>query len=166
MLGLIIIIISIYLDGFLSLFLPYIPHDLSFFTPMFTLVSLILIYPLYKKKEKKYYIISFIIGFIYDLLYTNLLFYNAVIFLLFGFIIKKVYDNFDITNFIISLYIIVLITSYEIINGLLICLLVPVTPIDVLYKITHSLLLNIIYGEVIFLIIRLLPYKYKRIDIN
>ena len=60
MLGLIILIISVYLDGLLSLFLPYIPGQLSIFTPMLTIVSLLIIYPLYRKKEKKYFITLFI----------------------------------------------------------------------------------------------------------
>jgi len=52
MLSLIIVIISILLDGLLSNILPYTPNALSLFTPMLTIVSLILIYPLNIKKEQ------------------------------------------------------------------------------------------------------------------
>lgn len=164
----IILIISVYFDGFLTLFLPYIVNNLSFFTPMLTLTSLIIIYPFYRKKEKYYFITLFIVGIIYDLLYTNLLFYDAVIFLLFGFIIKKIYKDLDVTHIKLSIYIIFLIIIYELSLGLFIVIfnLVPITITRLIYKITHSILLNIIYGELLFLIIKKIPKNLKRISIN
>ena len=168
MLGLIILVISVYLDGFLTLFLPYLPNNLSLFTPMLTLVSLLLIYPLYRKKEKHYFITIFIVGLIYDLLYTNLLFYDSIIFTLFGLIITNIYKNLDVSHIKLSLYIIFLIILYEVILGLFIIIfnLVPITLTKIIYKITHSILLNIIYGEVVYTIIKYLPDRFKRIDIN
>ncbi len=168
MLSIIILTISIYLDGFLTLFLPYIKQGLSLFTPMLTLVSLLLIYPLYRKRQKQYFITIGIVGFIYDLLYTNLLFYNALIFLLMGFIIKKIYENLDVSHFKISIYITILIALYEIIFAFFIILfdLVPMTFNDLIFKITHSIILNIFYGELLLLIIEHLPEKFKRININ
>ena len=44
--------------------------------------------------------------------------------------------------------------------------LVPITLNKLIYKITHSLLINIIYGELIYLILEILPKKYKKIKIN
>ena len=35
-----------------------------------------------------------------------------------------------------------------------------------LYKISHSIIFNIIYGEILYFIIKLLPKKYKKIMIN
>ncbi len=168
MLGIIIIVISLYLDGFLTLFLPYIEENLSLFTPMLTIVSFLLIYPLYRKKEKKYFIVIFITGIIYDLLYTNLLFYDALVFLLIGYLIKLIYKNLDVTHIKLSLYIIFLITIYEVIFFLCILIfnLVPITISQLIYKITHSILLNILYGELLFFIIKRLPKKWRRIDIN
>ena len=168
MLGIIIISLSIYLDGFLTLYLPYLQGDISLLNPMLTIVSLIIIYPLYRKKEKTYFTIIFIAGIIYDLLYTNLLFYDAIIFLLFGLIIRKIYKDLDVRHFKLSLYIILLIILYELIMAMFILIfnLVPITLPKLLYKITHSILLNIIYGEALYEIIKRLPYKYKRIDIN
>ncbi|MBQ8132258.1 MAG: hypothetical protein IJ193_07185, partial [Bacilli bacterium] len=53
----IIVVGSIYFDGLLTNLLPYLENDLSLFTPMLTIVSLFLIYPFYRKKEKVYFII-------------------------------------------------------------------------------------------------------------
>lgn len=162
MLAIIILVISILLDGILTLYLPYLPGNLSLFTPMLTIVSLILIYPFYRKKEKNYFITIFLVGLIYDLLYTNLLFYDAVVFLLLGLIIKKIYKDFDVTNIKISLYIILIIVIYELLFALFIIIfnLVPMTLSRLIYKITHSILLNIIYGETALFIINKVPKKY------
>ena len=58
MIPLIIITLSLILDGILSNIFPYTVNNLSLFTPLLTLISIYLIYPFYKKKENKY-ILSF-----------------------------------------------------------------------------------------------------------
>lgn len=168
MLGIIILAISIYLDGFLTLFLPYLPGGLSIFTPMLTIVSIFIIYPLYRKQEKKYFTILFIVGIIYDLLYTNLLFYDSLVFMFLGLIIKKIYKDFTVEHIKLSIHIIILIMIYELLFSLFIIVfnLVPISLSRIIYKITHSILLNIIYGELLYTIIKLLPNKYKKISIN
>ena len=50
----IIVIVSLILDGILTNFLPYMVSDLSIFTPLLTVVSLVIIYPFFKKDKKKY----------------------------------------------------------------------------------------------------------------
>ena len=166
--SLIIVIISLLLDGILSNFLPYLYTNLSIFTPLLTLVSIFMIYPFFKKKEKNYFILIFIVGIIYDLLYTNLLFFNGVLFITIGLLIKYIYKTYEITPLRLILYIVILITSYETLTSIILLIynVVPVTFYKMFYKIINSLLLNIIYGELIYLIIKLIPNKYKKISIN
>ena len=166
--SLIIIIVSLLLDGILSNFLPYLYTNLSIFTPLFTLVSIFMIYPFFKKKEKTYFILIFIVGIIYDLFYTNLLFFNGVLFITIGLLIKYIYKTYEITPLRLILYIIILITSYEFLTSLVLLIynVVEVTFYKVFYKIINSLVLNIIYSEIIYLIIKLIPNKYKKISIN
>ena len=168
MISLIIVLISIILDGVLTNFLPYLYTNLSIFTPLLTLVSIFMIYPFFKKKEKNYFIIIFVIGIIYDLLYTNMLFFNGVLFILIGLLIKYIYKTYEITPVRLILYIAIIISSYESLTGIILLIynVVPVTFYKVFYKIINSLLLNIIYGELIYLIIHLIPKKYKKISIN
>ena len=168
MIPIIIVISSIFLDGILTNYLPYSPSTLSLFTPLLTVVSFILIYPFYRKKVKKYYIISITIGLIYDLLYTNLLFINAILFLIIAYITKIIYKNIEVNYLNIILFVIVIISLYEALNGLIIVVfnLVPITIEGIVYKITHSLLLNILTTEVIYIFIKYLPKKYKKININ
>lgn len=168
MIPIIIIIISIILDGLLTNFLPYLVNDLSIFTPLFTVTILLLIYPFYRKNNKLYYITAFITGFIYDSFYTNMLFFNAIIFLLISFIAKFIYKNYEVSYLRLILYIIVMISSYEVLTGLIIFIfkLVPITLYKVFYKIEHSLIINIIYGELIYFILNIIPKKLKKISIN
>ena len=164
----IILLISIVLDGILSNFLPFLVNDLSLFTPMLTVIAIFMIYPFFRKKEKNYFITIFIVGMIYDLLYTNLVFFNGVLFLIIGFISLEIYKNFEISYLKLIIYSILIISAYEILTGIILLVfnMVPVTLYKVLYKITHSLILNIIYGELIYLIINLIPKKYRKISIN
>ena len=160
--------ISLLLDGILTNFFPYQVNNLSLFTPLLSLVSIFLIYPFYRKDKKKYLINIFIYGIIYDLFYTNLLFWNACIFLIIGLLTIFIYKNYEISLIKIIIPIIVIITTYELLNASIIWIfqLVPLTFTKVIYKITHTLLLNIIYAEVIYFIITIIPNKYKKISIN
>ena len=167
-LSIIIIVISFVLEIILNNFLPYLEGDLSLFTPMFTLISLFLIYPLLKKDLNKYFIISVVLGIIYDLFFTNLLFFNGLLFLGIAYIIHILYKYLEINFINIILETIIIITIYELLTVLSIILfnLVPITLPKVMYKISHSLIINIIYAELVYLIINLLPKKYRRLSIN
>lgn len=167
--SLIIIVISLILDGLLSNFLSFMPGNLSLFTPLFTVMSIFLIYPFFKKKEKSTYFITIAItGLIYDLLYTNLLFFNAVVFIILGSIIMILYRYLDINFLMVFIESIVLVFLYQSITTFLfyIASVVPVQFSDFLYLVEHTLLINIIYAELIHLIIRLLPEKYLGLSIN
>lgn len=168
MIPLIIITLSLILDGILSNIFPYTVNNLSLFTPLLTLISIYLIYPFYKKKENKYILTIFLTGIIYDLLYTNLIFYNAITFTIIGIISKYIYKHYEINYLNIIIQIILIVTIYELLNALIIILfnLVPMSISRLFYKITHSLLLNIIYSELLLLIINILPNKYKKVNIN
>lgn len=168
MISIIILVISILLDGILTNFIPYLVNDLSLFTPLLTVTTIFIIYPLFRKKEKKYFIILFITGIIYDLLYTNLLFFNGVLFVFLGLISKYIHKNYELSYIKLILFLIIIITIYESVTGLLLLIfnIVPITLYKIFYKIIHSIILNIIYGEIIYLIIKLVPKKYKKISMN
>ena len=157
----VIVIISFFLDGILSNFLPYMLGDVSLFTPYFTLISLIVIYPFFKKRTKDYFILIGVVGFLYDLFYTNLLFTHAIFFLLIGYIVSFIYKKMEL-NLLTNLFLIIfVIVFYQIIFSLSLFIfnVVPITIENVLYLISHSLILNIIYGEIIYLICKYLPHK-------
>ena len=168
MIPIIIIIISLIFDGLLTNYLPYLVDDLSLFTPLFTVTILFLIYPFYRKKPKNYFITAFIVGMIYDSFYTNLLFFNAILFLIISIISYYLYKNLEVSYIRLILYIIIIIAAYESLTGIILFIfrIVPITPTKVIYKITHSLILNILYGELVFFILNIIPKKLKKISIN
>lgn len=168
MLTSIILIISILLDGVLTNYLPFLVNDLSIFTPLLTVVSIFLIYPLNRKKEKKFFILIFIVGIIYDLLYTNLLFLNGILFIIIGLISKAIYSNLETDYMKLMIYTIIIVISYETLYALILVIfnIVPISLYKLYYKISHTLLLNIMYTEIIYFIINKLPKKYKKISIN
>ena len=164
----IIFIVSFFLDGILSNFLPYMVGDLSLFTPMLTIVSFVVVYPFFIKKTKWYFVSCFFIGIFYDFMYTNLLFYNAILFLEIGLLTMFFHRYIRLTWLSLILFVVLAIVGYECANAILILIfnLVPMTFYRLLYKISHSLLLNICYAELVYFIIWLLPKKYKKVAIN
>lgn len=168
MISIIIVIVSLLLDGIISNFVPYQIGNLSLFTPALTLISIIIVKPFYYHKDKKYLILAFIIGIIYDLLYTNLLFFNGLLFLFMAYINVKLYKYISIDYLKLIIYISLLITTYEITSSIIFIIynLVPINISKIIYKISHTLILNILYGELLYLIINLIPKKYKKININ
>ena len=166
--SIIILIISFILDGVLTNFLPFGVENISLFTPLLTIVALVVIYNFFYHEEKKYYILSFIVGILYDLFYTNLLFLDGLLFLLIAFVITKIYKLVGFNYMWIALDILISIIIYECSFALVIVIfnLIPMTIYRLLYKISHSIILNIIYGELLYFIIQLLPKKYKKVRIN
>ena len=168
MVPMIILVISFFLDGILTNFLPYTVGDLSLFTPMITIVALVIIYPFFVKRLRFYFITCFVTGIVYDFFYTNLLFYNAILFFCIG-CITLLLERFVRRNWLsVLLFIFVAIVGYECMNAVIILIfqLVPMNFERLFYKITHSLLLNLCYGEILYFIIWLLPERFKRISLN
>ena len=166
MISSIIIVISLILDGILTNYLPYMISDLSLFTPLLTVTSIVLIYPLFYKEKKKYLILVFTLGIIYDLFYTNLLFLDGLIFLCLGFLITKIYQLFGSGYIKVLITVLLIIILYELLNVFIFMVfnLVPITIDKIIYKISHSILLNLIYAELIYIILSLIPKKCSKIN--
>ena len=150
-----IIISSFILDIILSNVLPFMKGDLSIFTSLFVPITIYLIYPFYKNQKLKYYIESFIIGIIYDLIFTNLLFFDGVIFLIISLVSVKIYKNFLVDKYKNIMYVFLIIILYEFLVAsiFLIFNLVPISFYDFIYKISHTLLINVVYGFLLYEII-------------
>ena len=140
---LLINLISFFLDGILSLFMS---KD-SIFLPLFTVLSLIEVYPLLKNK-RKLIIIGIIMGFLYDIVYTQTLFMNTIIYFFvsltiieaFKFLSYNSFNSLILSFFMIVLYRILSYTFFFILNDVKLNL-------SLLFKsIYSSLLLNLIYS--------------------
>jgi len=129
-----IIFISFILDYFFNRNI----NQNSLFFPLFTLLSLVITCS---------YKTSFLIGFIYDIIFTNTLFFNSFIFLVIMYIVKKLYMSFSynyLTRIIIGIFAIIL---YRIICYLLFTLfmIVPFDILSLLKGIYSSLIVNFVY---------------------
>lgn len=168
MVPIIMIGLSIFLDGLLTNYLPYLVNSLSYFTPMLTHVCLFIVCYFYRKNKKNYFILCLITGVIYDWLYSPFIIFNGIIFLVIGLLSKYIFDNYEISYIKLLFYNVLIITIYEALVFLIIVVfnLADVNVYNLFYKITHSLILNLIYGYVLYFIIKKLPKKYKKININ
>lgn len=144
MIRILIVIMSFFLDGITSNLLMFS----NFLYPLFSLLSLVIIYPLYKKNEiNKFYILALVIGLFYDVIYTNTLFLNMVLFFLAAILIKLLYNLLNNTIYNSILISVFLIICYRLFTYL--CLLITESislNVDILFSsIYSSLIINIIY---------------------
>ena len=109
--------------------------DLSLFTPFLTLISLIIIYPYYRKKERNYFILLAIVGFCYDLFYTNLLFTHAIFFPFIGYLMSKLYQKFSVNGLTNLLLLATSLFLYQVLFCFFLLLfnIVPINWYNVLY---------------------------------
>lgn len=122
------------------------------FFPHLVLSYLIIIF-IILKDNKKYLILTLILGFIYDILYNNIP-YNIFIFLIIGLIIISYYKFFKISfiNTILLTVIIIFIYNFLIFLISVIYLNSDYTTSLFINKFINSILLNIIYNTLSYLI--------------
>ncbi len=143
-----IVLISILLENIFNIYLTSIPYII----PLFTLLSLIFIYPKYKKDKYKYYFISFIIGLIYDIFFTDFYIVNACLFLLISIFIYYILNNHKINIFTILTACIFSIFLYNILIYLILNFFnyTNYSLMDLSYILRNFLLINIIYTILLY----------------
>ena len=97
----ILCLISIILDNIINIYFSYL------FSPVFMLINLIFIYDIFKDKEK-YFLTSIIMGFIYDLFFSNFYVLNAIIFLIISIVIHILKKDSFLMELLTCLIIIIL----------------------------------------------------------
>lgn len=160
-----VLVVSFCLEGFLS---NVIGMSTSFFIPLFSIVSLLIIYPYFNHEEQSFLTCCFALGLCYDLVYTDTLIVNACLFTIVGLFIKWL--NSWLSNHAISL---VFMTTLTIIfyRVLMYSILVVVGYLpfdfhDIIISLSSSLVLNIIYVEILYFITDQMSHKYhiRKID--
>ena len=156
--SIIYLVISFLLEGIMSNIFP------SYFTTIYIIISFAIIYP-YFDNDKKFFILIFIFGILFDILYTSTIFVNTFIFIIIGIVIKILYNilpgNVFMTNIIsyvgiiiyhILSFIILMITGY---GDYSIILLFNI--------IIHSIFMTIIYTSISYFIMK---FMYNKFDIK
>lgn len=154
----IIVIISFLLEGIVSNFVPIN----GFLAPLFTLVALIIIYPLFDEVSE-YYKYAFVTGLAYDLFYTDTILFHAIIFCFMAFIITRLNlvlsDNY--LNILVIMGICILI--YRVITYSLLVLVSTMAFdfIALILSVLKSLIINLIYSALLFFVVKKCQKKYK-----
>lgn len=140
---LLISLLTIILDGVIVYFIPSYFNKINYYYPMLTISFIPFIY-LANKKHYSFLIIS--IGIIYDLLYSNIFLYNTIIFYILISLDKRIANYFKSSFFLLIILTLVNIICNDIIGFLIINLAgyQASTIYDLIYKIDHSILLNIL----------------------
>lgn len=154
----IILIVSFLLEGVISNFVPIN----GFMAPLFTLVSLIVIYPLFDDVSE-YYKYVFVTGLVYDLFYTDTIIFHAIIFCFMAFIITRMNlvlsDNY--INFLIIMAICILIYRTFTYSLLVLVSSVSFSFIALILSILKSLIINLIYSAILFFVLKKVRKKSK-----
>lgn len=161
----IVLIVSFFLEGFTS---NMVSINTTLFVPLFSIVSLLIVYPYFIHDKNTFLKSCFALGLFYDLVYTDTLIINACVFVIVGLFIRMLNSWFS--NHAISLLLMISLTIifYRIIMYVVLVIVgfIPFEWYMLILSISSSFVLNVIYGEILYLITDFISKKYhiKKID--
>ena len=162
LLSIILLLISTFIQGTVSNYLGYTYTNLSMFSTIYSLIDILIIAPYFENK-KKYFILLIIFGLILDVAYTNTSILNTCLFIL-SYYVSKIFHSFFPYNWLTtSVSNILSIFSYHIISFVFLNILKYDTySFLVLLKIlSHSILMTIIYSNILYLVINFIFKKFE-----
>ena len=140
----------------------------SFLVPLFVITSLVILYPYFKNKKFNFILVCIICGLLYDITFTNSCFINTLSFGLVGGMIILCYNYISYNIYISNFVNILIIIFYRIISYLLLCIVdfVKFNEMELLKSIYNSMLVNIVYGIIIYIIADLISkiFNIRRIE--
>lgn len=149
------LIISTIIDILLSTNITNTYKDINYFFPLILITSIPISYTLTKNKTI-FLILIILIGIIYDLLYSDIILINVYFLVLQTLLINQYYkkNKPNIIN-IITLSTLGLIT-YDLYISLILILTKyqTITIKDIIYKETHSIIINIIYLTISLIVLK------------
>ena len=156
--NIILVIISLIFENIINM----IFSNNSYILSLFTILSLIFIYPYYKNSKKDYLLFSMIVGFIYDVINTNFYILNPLIFVLISYFIYMFFRKFKYKLLNVILVSIFVILFYQ----FLLFVIFNITSSsrysinDFIFIINHYYIINILYLICLYFI----STKHDRID--
>lgn len=140
----------------------------SIFIPLFTLTSLVLVYPYFKKKNFNYVLVCLILGIFYDIAFADSVFINTICFGIIGGLNILIYNYVKYNIYTSNIINIIIIITYRIISYIIVLSINFITfNGNILFKgIYSSLLINIAYGVILYFIIDFLAkiLNKKRVE--
>ena len=155
-----VVSLSFFLESICSNF---INMNNSLLIPLFSIISLIIIYPYFNNDNLKFIYTCAVIGLFYDIVFTNTLIFNMVIFVAIGFVIKLInvfISNNPLNVTLISLICILLyrVTTYVV---LVVIGYISFNSVTLIKGIYSSIVLNIIYAIIVYLVTDYYSKKFR-----
>lgn len=160
--SIVVSVLSLLIQGTVSNYIGYTYSNLSIFSTVYVLVSLLII-NIYFENKKKYLILLIVFGLILDLVYTNTFLLNTFLFIATYYFSKAFHFFFPYNLLTINISNLLSIFIYHIISFFLLVLLkYDNYTIWMLTKIvTHSIMMTIIYTSTVYLIIEFVKKKFE-----
>lgn len=140
----------------------------SFLIPLFSITSLVLIYPYFKNKNINYFIVCLILGLFYDIVFADSIFVNTISFGILSGLIIFSYNYVKYNIYTSSIINIIILISYRIITYIILLSINYISFNNKIFLsgIYKSLLINIVYGILLYIIIDLLAklFNKKRVE--
>ena len=126
----------------------------SFLLPLFTVTSLTILYPYFNNNHNKFIGVCALVGFFYDIIYTESVFINTFSFTIMSMFIIIIYNYINMNIFNINGLNVIIIIIFKIVSYMLLCIVGYCHfKSNVLIRgIYHSLIINIIYGIIFYII--------------
>ncbi len=144
------LIVSFFLEG---AFTNLISNN-SLFVPMFTITSLTILYPYFNNKQPKFMMMATLFGFFYDIIYTDSLFVNTFSFLIASIAIIIIYNYINMNWININVLNIVIIAIFKVVSYMILCMVgyMHFKSNILIQGIYHSILVNILYGIILYVV--------------
>lgn len=136
----------------------------SLLIPLFTLTSLVMLYPYFNKKNINYILVCLIVGLFYDIAFADSIFVNTVSFGLVGALTMLCYNYIKYNIYSSNIVNLIMLITYRIISYvILLSINYIIFNNNVFFRgISKSLLANIIYGIFLYLIIEIIAKKFNK----
>jgi len=156
------LVLSFLLEGVSSLYVRYSLINPSIFMTLYVLIGLVVIYPYFINKKKYMYLVI-IFGILFDVIYTNTLFINLVIFILI-YLFNRLLDEVLPNNiFVINIKSYLAVILYYTLTYVIMVLTNYASyPISMLFRIYYSnIIMSVIYTIVSYIVLKGLTNKFN-----
>jgi hypothetical protein len=158
----VILILSTFIQGTISNYLGYNYNNLTLFYTIYVLIALLILNPYFENK-KKYFTLLIVFGLITDIAYTNTFLLNTCLFIICYYLSKIFHFFFPYNWLTISLSNLLSISVYHIISYIFLTILRYDTySLSALLKVlSHSILMTIIYSNIVYVVLILINKKFQ-----
>ncbi len=156
------LLFSLFLQGLVSNFQSYTIYDLSIFSAVYMLLTLVVLQP-YFENDKKFLILILIFGILLDITYSNTFILCTCIFLAIFYLNKLLNFFFPYNLFTVNLFSILSMISYHVITFLFLIILNfdSYNFIILLKVIGCNLIMTVVYTSFMYYLIDFIYKKFK-----